>query len=232
MRNEAHPRPVWPEGCYGSAAGWLVFVGPSPGGGSKIAPARERVVSGGRPLWNLDFTDPMMNWSNGFRASIRPFVETMVGMSREKGAWKVFTVVNFHWQQNPDAAFVPEDGMRTGAAAVLAVLAGIRPRVVVTMERRADQMLRQTLCEAKYNLVEPVECSALVAINDKGRAHRRMSGYRVDGEGALAGCIIVRSPQHPARIYNSQYASRCARAIRSFVSQVHEGNRVFIKERA
>jgi hypothetical protein len=223
MRAQPYSGEPWPEGCYGSAASWLVFVGPSPGGGTTSASPRERLMSGGTPFWNADFSDPVEKWSKGFRTSMRPLVETIVGLPFDRGAAKVFSVLNFHWQQNPKAALVPEEGMRSGAAATRAVLECLRPRVVVSMEEKTDCLLRDLLVKAKYSLSEPAKCSALVSINTKGRAHRQLRGYLITGDGALANTIVVRSPQHPAWIHNAEYALRCARAIKSFVLQVHAG---------
>jgi hypothetical protein len=205
----------------------------SPGGGTRNAPSRERLDHAGIPLWNVDFTDPIETWSRGFQKSMRPLIETIVGLPFDQGAARVFSVLNFHWQQNPSAAFVPEEGMRSGAAATLAVLESLRPRVMVSMEKKADCLLREVLIRANYNLSEPEKCSALVSINAKGRAHRYLRGYLIRGKGALAGSIVVKSPQHPARIYNAEYALRCARAIKSFVLQVHAGETsISIEERA
>ncbi|MFL6263435.1 MAG: hypothetical protein ACJ76Y_27400 [Thermoanaerobaculia bacterium] len=101
------------------------------------------------------------------------------------------------------------------------------------MEMKADCLLREVLIEVNYNLSEPEKCSALVSINDKGRAHRQMRGYLITGDGVLAGAIVVKSPQHPAWIHNTEYALRCARAIKSFGLQVHAGETcVSIDERA
>ena len=233
MRNETYRGETWPEGCYGSAAAWVVFVGPSPGGGSKSSPDRGRVASGGTPLWDSDFLGPIERWSNGFRASMKPLVETIVGLPFEKGSAKVYAFVNFHWQQNPDASLVPMQGMTSGAHDAIAVLSAIQPRLIVPMEKRSDRLLRESLLGVGYSTEGPRQCTAHVDINGRGRAHRQMAGYVVSGGGLLANCIVVRSPQHPARIFDSKYAFRCGRAIRSFASQLASGHTcVTIDERA
>ena len=232
MRTEGNPKYVWPEGCYGSAVGWLVFVGPSPGGGKRATPSRARVMDSGVPLWDTPFLGPFSEWSAGFRASLKPLVETIVGLPLADGGSKLYTFVNFHWQQNPDATSVPPDGMQSGAAAVLSVLVQIRPRVIVAMEKQSYDLLVRTLKDAGYAISSP-DVSALIDINDKGRAHRFMQGCRIHGEGPLSQVLVIRSPQHPARMYNRPYADRCARAIRSFTDQLLAGkSKVVVQERA
>ncbi len=232
MRIEGNPKYVWPEGCYGSAVGWLVFVGPSPGGGERVGPSRARVMDSGAPLWDTPFLEPFSEWSAGFRASLKPLVETIVGRSLAAGGSKLYTFVNFHWQQNPDATSVPSDGMQSGASAVLTVLVQIRPRVIVAMEKKSYDLLIRTLKDAGYTISCP-DASVFIEINDRGCAHRFMQGFRIDGEGPLSKVLVVRSPQHPARMYNVPYAYRCARAIRSFTDQLLAGrSNVIVQERA
>ena len=232
MRIEGDPKYVWPEGCYGSALGWLVFVGPSPGGGERVTPNRGRVMDSGAPLWDTPFLEPFSGWSAGFRASLKPLVETIVGLSLAAGGSKLYTFVNFHWQQNPDAASVPADRMQSGASSVLKVLVQIRPRVIVAMEQKSYNLLIRTLKDAGYTISCP-DVSAFIEINEKGRAHRSMQGCRIEGEGPLSQVLVVRSPQHPARMYNVPYAYRCARAIRTFIDQLLAGkSKVIVQERA
>ena len=220
MQGRQAPSIVWPEGCYGSAGSWIVFVGPSPGGGSRNATPRDRVTDAETPLWNTDFLEPVSRWSNGFRASMQPLLECATGLPLLDGAAKLYAFVNFHWQQNPDAQNVREEGMRAGADDVVNVLSSIHPRLIVPMEMRTHNLLHEALTQCGYRTREPLEQDVAIQISAKGRFHRRMCTYSVDGSGPLSGSLVVKAPQHPARMFNRDYAFRCGAAIRSCAEQL------------
>src|SRR6266568_945785 len=222
MQSSEAPSGVWPEGCYGSAGSWVVFVGPSPGGRSRNATLRGRIAGAGTPLWNTDYCDPVCRWSNGFRISMRPMLECATGLTFEDGAAKLYAFVNFHWQSNPEARNVPDEETRKGADEVVRVLSLIKPRLIVPMENRSHELLHKTLTDTDigYHTRKPLQQDVAIQINAKGWFHRRMCAYSIDGSGPLAGSIVVKAPQHPARIYNRDYASRCGIAIRLCAEQL------------
>lgn len=226
-----HPGTKWPEGCYGSLRSWLLFVGPSPGGGKRNSLEFPRRLDYEMPVWNEDYTEPCESWSNGFRTSMRILVERILGRSEKEGALKLYGFVNFDWIQNPDGSNVPKERMRRGCSTVLEVLNEVRPKIIVTMGYRAHQLLTKLLDE-RYKLNKPNFASVCVLqYESSGHCHRSMNAYKLSGKGRLNGSIIVKSPQHPARIFNSQYAIRCANAIRKTIVAIEEGsNRIEISE--
>ena len=208
----------WPDGCSGSLCSWLMFVGPSPGGGKRDTPTTPRRRSSEWVLWNKDYLDPIENWSNGFKNSMRHFVETITGMTLAEGAAKVFGVINFDWIQNPDASCVPQERINQGEDDVIAILEQTQPRVIVPMERRSFDQLQKALIQRKYSIRFPELTKVAIRINAK-RTHTEFHAYRII-DGKLKGSIVIKSPQHPARIYDEEYAKRCARAIRSAFEQL------------
>jgi hypothetical protein len=185
---------------------WLLFVGPSPGG---------RAESGA--------VKPFDQWSPGFRASLRVFVETIVGLRIEEGAGRLYGFANFDWAPNPDGADVPAERMTAGVPDVLRVLDQAIPKVVVTLEERSHRLL-ETALSTRYELLRTPVGEVFIRIGEgEQRAHRSISAFQLAGIGPLSGSIIVKSPQHPARIFNPDYASRCARALRSVVEQIARG---------
>jgi hypothetical protein len=135
--NDAERNPpldlIWPEGCYGSAASALVFVGPSPGG----TPPTERVAEnrslrGGLALWNEPFSEPYDTaspncWRRKYVYSIPTFVATILDLPLEDGTDKLYAFANFDWVQSPLEYAVSEERARTGAADVLRVLNSCQP---------------------------------------------------------------------------------------------------------
>jgi hypothetical protein len=200
-----------------------MFVGPSPGGGRRDSPTAPRGNTAD-VFWNQDCLDPIQNWSNGFKTSMRHLVETITGKSVADGAARVYGVVNFDWIQNPDASCVPQERINQGEGDVIAILEQTRPRVIVPMERRAFDQLQRALVQRKYALRFPELTKVSIKANTKAN-HKDLMTYTVS-DGKLAGSIVIKSPQHPARIFNEEYAKRCARAIRSALEQLADGRTV------
>lgn len=222
MRENAPPHTKWPDGCYGSFLAWLTFVGPSPGGGHINAPEVPRDLEAETPFWDTDYTDPCELWSKGFRVSTQIIVETILGRDRSKGALKIYNYTNFDWIQNPNAVNVPKERMHRGVNIVLSHLREVGPRVVVSMGAKAHKILTDIL-EKEYKLRKP-QFSSVRILCPRGY-HRVMDAYEIINNGPLKGTIIVRSPQHPARIFSADYAYRCARAIRKTILCIATNNK-------
>ena len=221
MAREPRRDVVWPSGCYGSLGSWLVFIGPSPGGGRRNAPDAPRNPAECVPLWNEDFTEPFAAWSNGFRTSLQTFIEQISGLPLAQGSARLYAFLNFDWIENPDAANVPAMRMEQGAPDVLRILEEIRPRVIVALENRSHLLLDRTLRDAGYRPNDPEFGDVFIAIRGTA-SHKSMDAFTIEGAGVLAGSYVIRSPQHPARIFDGEYAARCARAIRSVLEQMVE----------
>jgi len=165
--------------------------------------------------------------------STQVLVETVMGRKREQGALKLYNFANFDWMQNPNACNVPTERMRRGSTVVLNHLAGIQPRVIIPMEWKAHQLLSELLAE-RYTLrhLHFAEVEILIGNTRRGlRFHRHMDAYQLDGSGPLAGRYVIRCPQHPARIFNAEYAGRVARALRSALhAMANEQETVSIRE--
>lgn len=58
-----------------------------------------------------------------------------------------------------------------------------------------------------------------------------MDVLKLNGRGVLSGSVIVRLPQHPARMLYRQHGHRCARAARQALVQIYaESERLLIEE--
>lgn len=237
MREEAPDRKTWPEGCYGSALSWLLFVGPSPGG----TPQRShdpghRKRSGGQCLWNTSFDEPYADrpeaWGGKYRENIPALVETIIGPSLDKGSAKLYGFANFDWVPSPQEGRVPQKRLVQGEAVVLKVLRLTRPRIIAPTTARAHARLLRCLLREGYTFVAPAEQSVRIRIDPRGDAfHRRLDALKLKGRGLLSGSVVVRLPQHPARMLYKQHGHRCARAVRQALVQVYaENSRLVIEE--
>ena len=223
MRTEKPPLAPWPHACNGSLCSWLMFIGPSPGGERTDPTATRAELCAGHPLWNEDYEDPF-RWSNGFKKSMRPLVEVVTGRSKAQGADRVFGVINFDWVNNPEARNVSQARMDLGQTDVIAVLQQTQPRVIVPMERRSYDQLKKALEKQGYSLRPPQGARISIPIT-KSHKHTALPAYKI-ADRDLSGSVVIKCPQHPARIYNEEYAARCARAIRSALEQLANGKAI------
>ena len=237
MRENAPSRKTWPEGCYGSALSWLLFVGPSPGRkphGSHNPLRRRR--AGGRCLWNTAFDEPYANrpdaWGGKYRENIPALVETIIGLPLDRGSAKLYGFANFDWVPSPQEGRVPRERLLQGEATVLKVLKLTRPRIIVPTTTLAHNRLLRCLRREGYTFFTPSEQAVRIRIDPRGGAfHTRMDALKLKGRGVLSGSVVVRLPQHPARMLYRQHGHRCSRAIRQALVQVYdERPRLVIEE--
>ena len=214
----------WPENCEGSRKALVVFVGPSPGGkkGDKHNPIKLQHY---KPLWNVAYVDPL-NWSNGFKASFRPIVETIIGRPYEDAA-KLIARFNMDWQQNPESQDVLYRYMWEGCLHVLPVLYECAPELVIPMDEKTFGVLQIALYNDDYEIIQPRIGEIRVKISDKNekpRYHESIMAFRA--EKKASSFLVIKSLQHPARVYDAEYARRIGRAIKIASEQIWNGDAV------
>lgn len=237
MREELPSRKTWPEGCYGSALSWLLFVGPSPGGRPHRDhnPVRRR-RAGGRCLWNEDFETPYapkpVGWGGKYRENIPALVETIIGLPLDQGSAKLYGFANFDWIPSPQEGRVSRKRLLQGEADVLKVLKHARPRIITPTTGLAYERLMRCLRRQGYQFVAPSEQDVRIRIDPRGDAfHTQLDAVKLKGRGVLSGSVVVRLPQHPARMLYRKHGHRCARAVRQALLQVYsEASRLVIQE--
>ena len=237
LREELPTRKTWPEGCYGSALSWLMFVGPSPGGQpNKNHSLVRRRRRGGLCLWNEDFDLPYARqpaaWGGKYRENMPALVETIVGLPLDKGSAKLFGFANFDWIPSPQEGRVAQKRLQQGEADVLRVLKLTRPRIIAPTTGLAYNRLIRCLSRMGYRFFSPSEQAVSIRIDPRGDAfHTRLDAVKLKGRGALSGSVVIRLPQHPARMLYRQHGHRCARAVRQALLQVYaEASRLVVDE--
>lgn len=237
MRHFSPTRKTWPEGCYGSALSWIMFVGPSPGGKSSGRQTNlPRNRKGGLCLWGAPFDKPYARspeaWGGKYRENMPVLVETLVGLPLDKGSAKLFGFANFDWIPSPQEGHVSRKRMQQGEAEVLKVLKLARPRLIAPTTTSAHARLLSCLEREGYTFFAPAEQEVSIRIDPRGdNFHTRMDALKLKGRGVLAGAVVIRLPQHPARMLYRQHGHRCARAMRNALLQVYaEQDRLIIAE--
>jgi hypothetical protein len=210
MRRGPEPSDEWPRGCRGSRRPWLVFIGPSPGG-------KHRLDEAASPLWNKPFTDPF-HW---FRQSMRPLLSTLMPEASEAEVTLLYAVYNLDSVQEPHANRVPIERMREGCPAVISLLEKSPPRLIVPMEKECFKVLQEGLHGYRFDTNNEFPLPVPIPIyNNPKRLHREICGFRIEGAGPLRGSVVIRLPQHPAKILRADYAAACGKAVRNLFEQL------------
>lgn len=212
MRGHPEPKDQWPKGCRGSRRPWLVFVGPSPGGKHQRDEEAE-------PLWNQPFTAPF-GWGGGFPRSMPTLLAALLPEAAEADRLLLYAVYNLDSVQNPEASEVPLDRMRRGAPHIVSLLESAPPRLIVPMESICFGVLNDALREHGYDFRRDGFPISISIYDNPKRLHRSISGFRIRGKGPLTGSIVVKLPQHPAKILRPDYAAKCGEAVRKLFEEL------------
>ena len=209
---------LWPENCEGSRRALVIFVGPSPGGKKeKVRRDINRIKI--KPLWNKSYLEPM-KWSTGFRISYRPLVEKIIGVPFEETS-KLIARFNMDWMGNPESRDVSYRYMWEGCKYILPILAVCDPELVIPMDGKTFGVLQIALYDQGYEIF-PVKIGSIkVRISNKDRKvrnHTTMMAFRARKNEQSFG--VIKSFQHPARIYEPEYAERIGKAIRIAANQI------------
>jgi hypothetical protein len=209
---------LWPENCAGSRNALVIFVGPSPGG-KKEDKRREIKLNHTKPLWNVPYDDPL-KWSRGFRISFKPIVETLIGKSYEDAA-KLIARVNMDWMGNPESQDVSYRYMWEGCSHILPVIYECNPELIIPMDVKSFGVLQIALYNDGYEIIPPRIGKIKVKISDrnsKTRYHDSIMAFIAKKE--KGSFLVIKLLQHPARIYDSEYAKRVGLSIRDAAKQI------------
>ena len=219
---------LWPENCAGSRLALVIFVGPSPGG-NKEDKRRPIKLSCNKPLWNEPYVDPL-NWSRGFQTSFGPFVEAIIGKPYEKTA-KLIARFNMDWLGNPESRDVSYRYMWEGCSHMLPVLYECNPELVIPMDEKTFGVLQIALYNAGYEILPAQIGEVKVKISDKDGKTRSHSGIMAfSAQKEERAFVVIKSLQHPARIYDAEYAKRIGWAIREAAMCMEEGKPVNLED--
>lgn len=208
---------IWPEGCYGSARAWLLFVGPSPGGDTPDNPSERREVDGGELYWNEVFTKPL-SWKRGFRKCTKPLVEGIMGLPFEKSG-KMYAFANLDW----NAQSSDRRRMEGGLPDVLRVMRLAKSRLAALMREDVKEIVIPFL-EKNVGLELSYERHEFpVKLSGKGRPYIDSWKVLSSPDPDLELQFLVLLPQHPSWILTEPDAKEVANGVRSAIERSPEG---------
>lgn len=231
MRVEPNPDISRDETCEGSALASVIFVGPSPGGDKPVArrPMNRNCL---RALWNQSFdkqfADPASWWSPGFRISWKPLVEAIFAAPDDYDTvGRLIGRANMDWLGNPESKDVATQHMSMGAPSVLKMIEDCSPELVLPMDTKTFDVLRTVLEHAGFSIAMCHADNFTVRISDstKKRFHRHLYAFHATSLKG-ASFLVIKLPQHPARIFQADYATRCGEAVREAALQISSGQPV------
>lgn len=220
MENHSDPfTSLWPENCAGSRLALVIFVGPSPGG-KKEEKRRDISLYHKRPLWNEPYYSPL-KWSRGFKVSFQPLVESLFDKPYEDAA-KLIARFNMDWMQNPESNDVSYLYMWEGCLYILPIIYECNPELIIPMDEKTFAVMQIALYNDGFK-VDPLSLSKIkVDISTKmrkARHHHKIIAFKaIKGEYSF---LVIKSLQHPARIFDPDYARRIGEAIRKIATQKH-----------
>jgi len=218
MRQEPDPEIRWDQTCEGSACALVVFVGPSPGGTKQPdRPPLKALCK--EALWNQVYDAPL-HWSRGFRVSFKPLVEALFHAPYAT-AGKLIGRANMDWVSNPESQDVAVRFMWAGRGSVLRMLQEARPELVIAMDAKTCEVLEIALYDADFTISSVHAKCFTVRISDakRSRLHRGLQAFKAESRDGRQ-FVVIKALQHPARMFNAEYAKRCGHAIREAANQI------------
>lgn len=224
MRQSDPSVSLWPENCAGSRKALVIFVGPSPGG-EKEDIHRPIKLNQNKPYWNEAFNEPF-TWAIGFRRSFKPIVEELIGKPYEDTA-KLIARVNMDWMGNPESQDVSYRYMWEGCKYILPVIYECNPELVISMDEKSFGVLQMALYNDGYEIIPPRIGKIKVKISEKnGKTRYHESIMAFSAKKDESSFLVIKSLQHPARIFNREYARRVGQSIREAAKQIWNGDTV------
>lgn len=223
MREQPDPAFCWDEQCDGSVRALVLFVGPSPGYNRNDSPKRRpRKRNCRNALWDKSYTDPL-RWAGGFSVSFSPLVEALLLAPYAKAS-KLIGRANLDWFGNPKSKDVPEKFMREGAPSVLRMIADCLPELVCPMDKKTFWILQDVMEKAGFKIKECTVTEFKVRISDaaKVRLNRKIYCFRASSPKGHQ-MVVIKLPQHPAKMLQADYGKRCGAAVRKAAQQIASG---------
>jgi len=127
----------WPRACRGAANAWIILVGPSPGAPVDAEhpwPGGPNRLRDGQATISLHAT--AIDFANGKNRNQR-WMTLIDQFTRDrKFTVALAAICNLDWQEQANAALVPEEYLRAGCGGVDQVIKTTKPRIVAALTVR------------------------------------------------------------------------------------------------
>lgn len=217
---------LWPEMCGGSINALVIFVGPSPGG-SKETERRPRTMDLAKPLWNKPHTEPL-SWSRGFKSSFKHIIERIFELPYQDAS-KLIAILNMDWLHNPESADVSFRYMWEGCSHILPIINQCNPQLVIPMDEKTFGVLQIALFNNGYEIIPVRTGNIKIRITDKNkkpRYHHKIKAFIAEKD--KFSFSVIKSFQHPARVFDEDYANRVGQGIHEAFSQIMNNEEINI----
>lgn len=198
-----------PRGCWGSANGWLMLLGPSPG----RADPDEISATGGvnRPNdsnASIALEPGRINFTSNPSRSDRWNLLTSTIVGSEKKASALTTVANLDWGHQANSAELEASYLRQGCPIIWDFIQKTRPRVIVVLVWRTWKTFTSFLGENKFGVLEPV-------FEDLHPVP-----WKIQIPGCDFSSLVVKAGQHPSRhFFKRQHAEDAQKVIQRWLKQ-------------
>jgi hypothetical protein len=97
----------------------------------------------------------------------------------------------------------------------------VQPQLVIPMDEKTFNVLQIAMYEAGFTIeaVEITNFEVRMSSASSPRYHRSLHALRSRSPEANE-VVVIKAPQHPARIFDSEYARRCGEALREAANQI------------
>ena len=153
-------------------------------------------------------------------------MEVIIGKPYSDAA-KLIARFNMDWLGNPESQDVSYRYMWEGCSYILPILYECSPELIIPMDKKSFWVLQIALYNDEYDII-PVRIGVFrVEISDKnGKIRYHNSIMAFSAQKKESAFLVIKSLQHPARIYDIEYASRIGQAIREAAEQIWKGDAV------
>lgn len=223
MQSKPNPNLSWPLGCYGSARSCLLFLGISPGGKPDENKDYTERNNDSIPYWNVAFSEPYDKqdpsfWGSKYAFSIPLLISSVLGHKLSEGSDKLYGFANFDWVPCGNEKQVPQERIKKGATDVWNVIMETKPIVLAALTIAAYLETKIMLEKQGIVISKTPEQKTKIKINDSGeRNHWYIDTHLIYDNDYGWNAILIRLPQHPAKMLNLGYAERCSRAFRKAI---------------
>jgi hypothetical protein len=196
-----------PRGCWGSANGWLLLLGPSPG----RADRNQQTWRGGlsRPFdsgVSISSDSGRIEFKGNPARNRRWNLLTSTITSSEKKAFALTTIANLDWGHNPDAGAISLKTLEAGCPIVWDFAATTKPRVVVVLHWKTWEVFSNFLLAKKSG-------ESLL-----GNFGIQPAPIRIRIVGCDFESLVIKSPQHPSRhFFQKKHAAYLHRQTRKWL---------------
>ena len=126
--------------------------------------------------------------------------------------------------QNPESEDVTLSYMREGCSHILPIISDCKPNLVIPMDTKTFGIFQDALILDGYDVDPVVHDEIRIKIwekDDRSSYHNDILAFKATKDDL--SYLVIKSFQHPARIFDDQYALRIGQAIKLAADQIWNG---------